>query len=90
MNALLAGLTGFWIWTVLNDEEGLFRPVNRWMQRGYYRRKWMSCPWCSGAWFALAATLGLRPPDDSIARTIVTALAAAAITGMLGSYFGED
>lgn len=88
---LIAGLAGFWLWTVLNDDDGIFRRFKEWAVQYHYGKKWITCPWCSGAWLAGIASLALyEVADTSIVRAIVIALAAAAITGMLGSYFGED
>ena len=88
VEALLAGMAGFWVWTVLNDEDGMFAPINRVLQKTRWTEKWLACPWCSGAWFSIAASLTLYHP--SIAEAIVTALAAAAVCGLLGSYFQGD
>lgn len=86
--ALVAGLAAVWLWTVLNDEDGIARPVTLLLQKRPTTNKWMSCPWCSGAWFAIAGSVALYHP--SVAATIVTALAAAAVTGLLGSYIQGD
>lgn len=83
--ALIAGLAGFWIWTVLNDETGIAKPIWHLLARYAVTRKWMMCPWCSGAWFAGGLSLSVYHP--SIMLAAVTALAAAAVTGILGSYF---
>lgn len=86
--ALVAGLAGLWVWTVLNDEDGMFGVVTRLLHRTRWTKKWLVCPWCSGAWFSGAASLIVFHP--SIAVAIVTALAAAGITGLLGSYIQGD
>jgi hypothetical protein len=86
--ALIAGLCGFWFWTVLNDDEGILAPLNRLFQKNRYTLKFMRCPWCSGAWFALIPSLLLF--HDDLIPAVVTGFAAAAITGMLGSYFQGD
>lgn len=84
--AILAGLAGLWVWTVLNDDEGIAGPLTRLLRKNDITQKWMECPWCSGAWFAIIATLPFTIPDGSVFPAIVIALAASAITGMLGSY----
>lgn len=86
--AVLAGLAGFWVWNVLNDEDGMFAPVPRLLHKNPITEKWLTCPWCSGAWFSGAASLLLF--HDWIAPAVITAIAAAAITGALGSYFQGD
>lgn len=86
--ALIAGLAGLWVWTVLNDDEGILAPVHRLLDKNHVTRKWMTCPWCSGAWFSIAATVVLFHP--SVLTTIVVALAASAICGMLGSYISGE
>lgn len=85
--ALLAGLASVWVWSVLNDDQGVAAPLTRLLRKNDITQKWMECPWCSGAWFALAATLVLY--DGGVATFIVVWLAAATITGTLGSYLGD-
>lgn len=94
MNALaevlIAALAALWGWMNLNDDTGIFGFIPRAAERvGGLREKGLKCPWCSGAWLAIAATLLLRSAGDPIGYTIVAAFAAAAVTGLLGSYFGE-
>jgi hypothetical protein len=81
--ALTAGLAGLWAWTVLNDDKGILRGINAELDKRTTWRKWMECPWCSGAWFAGLASLllGYRP-----SAKLVTAGAAAGVTGLIGSY----
>ena len=85
--AIVAGLFGFWFWTVLNDDEGIFSPLNRLLQKNRYSNKSLRCPWCSGAWFSIIPALVLF--HDPLAPALITAFAAAAITGTLGSQFGD-
>lgn len=86
--ALVSGLAAFWLWTVLNDDEGIFAPVTRLLHCTEVTKKWLACPWCSGAWFSVAASLSLS--HAQVAPAIITALAAAAVCGALGSYFQGD
>lgn len=86
--AVIAGLFGVWFHTVLNDDEGILAPVNHLLQRNQYTEKWMRCPWCSGAWFSIAGALVMF--HDPLAPAIITAFAAAAITGFIGSYIQGD
>lgn len=86
--AIIAGLFGLWVWTVLNDEEGMFALIPRLLFKNSVTKKWLICPWCSGAWFSGGASLILFHP--SIAPAVITALAAAAITGIVGSYIQGD
>lgn len=81
--AIIAALFGTWFWSVLNDDEGIFSPVNALLQKNGYTNKFMRCPWCSGAWFSIAPSLVLF--HEPLAPALITALAAAAITGILGS-----
>jgi hypothetical protein len=85
--ALIAGLFGVWFWTVLNDDEGILKPVNALLQKNRYSKKFMRCPWCSGAWFAIVPSLLLF--HEPLTPALITAFAAAAITGLIGSYFGD-
>jgi hypothetical protein len=86
--AVIAGLFGMWFWTVLNDETGIAKPVHNLLLKRDVTKKWMICPWCSGAWLAIIPSLLLF--HDDLIPAVVTAFAAAAITGMLGSYFQGD
>ena len=86
--ALICGLASVWLWTVLNDDTGILKPVNRLLDKHPISRKWMECPWCSGAWFAVIPSLILFHPTFFYA--VVTALAAAAIAGIVGSYIKGD
>lgn len=86
--AVLAGLFGVWWHTVLNDDEGILSPLNGLLLKNDYTAKWMRCPWCSGAWFSISASLLLF--HDPLAPAIITAFAAAAITGFIGSYIQGD
>lgn len=82
--AVVAGLASVWIWTVLNDDQGIAAPLTKLLRKNDFTQKWMECPWCSGAWFALAATVAVY--RDDILSMIVVWLAASAIAGMVGSY----
>ena len=82
--AVIAGLASVWLWTVLNDDQGIAAPLTKLLRKNDITRKWMECPWCSGAWFALAGTVALYRED--IVTLIVIWLAASAIAGMVGSY----
>ena len=81
--AIIAALFGTWFWTVLNDDEGIFSPVNTLLQKNRYSNKFMRCPWCSGAWFSIVPSLVML--HDPLDIAVITAFAAAAITGILGS-----
>lgn len=86
--AVIAGLCGVWFWTVLNDDEGIAAPLNGLLKKNRYTLKFMRCPWCSGAWFAIIPSLLLF--HDDLIPAVATAFAAAAITGLIGSYFQGD
>lgn len=81
---LIAGLASVWVWTVLNDDQGIAAPLTKLLRKNDLTQKWMECPWCSGAWFALAGVVILW--DGSTLSMIVVWLAASAIAGMVGSY----
>lgn len=85
--ALICGLVGFWFWSVLNDDTGIAAPVNRLLEKHRYTKKWMECPFCSGAWFAIIPSLILL--HDPLDVALITAFAAAAVTATLGAYFGD-
>ena len=86
--AVVAGLAGLWVWSVLNDEDGILKHVNQTLQKRPLTNKWMSCPWCSGAWFSIAFSLTLFHPLAPAA--LVVALSAAAVCGILGSYISGE
>lgn len=85
--AVIAGLFSFWLWSVLNDDTGILAPVHRVLLRTEFTKKWMECPFCSGAWFAIVPSLILF--YDPLLDALITAFAAAAIAAALGAYFGE-
>jgi uncharacterized membrane protein YfbV (UPF0208 family) len=82
--AVICGLFSVWFHTVLNDDEGIFSPLNRLLRKNGYTEKFMECPWCSGAWFAIIPSLILF--HDPLDAAIITAFAAAAIAGLIGMY----
>jgi hypothetical protein len=86
--AVIAGLFGVWWHANLNDEDGMFAPVPRLLYRHPWSEKWLMCPWCSGAWFSGGASLALF--HEKLIPALITAFAAAAITGILGSYIQGD
>lgn len=85
---MIAGLFGVWWHTVLNDDEGILSPLNGLLQKNDYTEKFMRCPWCSGAWFSVVPSLLLF--HDDLIPAVITAFAAAAITGFIGSYIQGD
>lgn len=84
MTALICGLAGVWVWSVLNDEDGIVGWLTRLLQKNSVTKKWMVCPWCSGAWFAGIASVSVC--HSGVAVTVVTALASAGVTGLVGSW----
>lgn len=55
---------------------------------------WLHCPWCSGTWLTALVTLAAdRTIDGGLQVPVLSAAAAAALTGLLGAYdpdaFGE-
>jgi len=82
--AVIAGLFGVWFHTVLNDDTGIAKPVNHLLARHPWTEKWMECPWCSGAWFSIIPSLLMF--HDDLTSAVITAFAAAAITGIVGMY----
>lgn len=85
---IVAGLAGLWLWTVLNDDEGIAAPLHHLLLKHPITKKWMSCPWCSGAWFSIVASVILYHP--SVLASIVVALAASAVCGLVGSYVAGE
>ena len=85
--AVICGLFSFWFWSVLNDDTGIAKPVNHLLEKNSFTKKWMECPFCSGAWFAIIPSLILL--HDPLDVALITAFAAAGIAGILGAYFGD-
>lgn len=85
--AVIAGLVSFWLWSVLNDETGIAAPLNRLLEKRDVTKKWMICPFCSGAWFAIIASLILF--HDPLGSALIVAFAAAGVVGVLAAYFGD-
>lgn len=81
--AIIAGLFSAWMWSVLNDETGIAKPIHNVLLKNSVTEKWMICPFCSGAWFAIIPSLILF--HDPLPDAVITAFAAAGITGLLGS-----
>jgi uncharacterized membrane protein len=86
--AVIAGLFSVWWHSNLNDEDGMFAFVPRLLYRHPWSKKWLMCPWCSGAWFAIIPSLILL--HDPLDVAIITAFAAAAIAGIIGMYVQGD
>lgn len=79
-DVILAGLAAFYVWSALNLLPFLARLRTL---PGY------GCPWCLGAWLALAATLAVDH-DHLGVGTLVSWFASAAIVGMLGVIVPDD
>jgi len=86
--AVIAGLFSVWWHANLNDEDGMFAPIPRRLYQHPWSKKWLMCPWCSGAWFAIIPSLILL--HDPLDAAIITAFAAAAIAGIIGMYVQGD
>ena len=86
--AVLAGLVGSWFWAVLNDEEGILEPLHRLLEKNEFTKKWMTCPLCSGAWFAIIPSLILF--HSAFWPAVITAFAAAAVSAIISIYFFGD
>lgn len=86
--AVIVGLGAFWLWAAVNMP-GPFSPVKAGLER--IHPKLPSCPFCLGAWLALALTLGLVWADFLVWREFAFVwLAGAGITGFLGSWQVSD
>lgn len=82
--AVICGLFAVWFHTVLNDDTGIAKPINHLLAKNPVTEKWMGCPWCSGAWFAIIPSFVLL--HDPLPEAIITAFAAAAIAGLVSMY----
>lgn len=82
--AIICGLFSVWFHTVLNDDEGIAAPISKVLAKNPVSKKWMVCPWCSGAWFAIIPSFVLL--HDPLDVAIITAFAAAAIAGIVSMY----
>lgn len=86
--AVIAGLFSAWCWAVLNDDEGIAGPLHRLLEKNEFTKKWMTCPLCSGAWFAIIPSLVLF--HDPLIPALIVAFAAAAVSAILTTYFLGD
>lgn len=86
--AVIAGLVGSWFWAVLNDDEGIAGPLHRLLSKNEFTKKWMECPLCSGAWFAIIPSLILF--HDALLPALITAFAAACVSAIISTYFLGD
>lgn len=86
--AVIAALFAVWWHSNLNDEDGMFAFVPRVLYRHPWSKKWLMCPWCSGAWLAGFASL-LMFHDDLI-PAVFTAFAAAGLTGIISMFVQGD
>jgi hypothetical protein len=91
-DVLVAALAAFWGWQVLNMR-GPLTPLRRLLVMLPAGPKLIVCPYCIGAWFALAATLVLQAGRLDWQITTMTWLAAAGLVGLVGSFipvYGEE
>ena len=88
----------FFIWWVLARTD---TPFLRWLQRPLRKRastfKFISCPWCAGAWASLVvALLGLATLDvahgwqGAVAELIVRWFGTAGLVGLAGTLIPDD
>lgn len=85
--AAVAGLAAFWLWFSIAVKP---LPGLKWMTDLPGQSFWR-CPWCLGAWLALAVTLLLTWADNSFGwHTPFVWLAAASIVGVAGSFVPDD
>lgn len=93
VDVLVLGFAAFWIWWVVAR---MSPPFLMWALRPLRRRpavrKFLACPWCAGAWIALALTLGAHAVTGAWgwASTPLTWLAASAIVGVAGTLIFDD
>ncbi|HLS32609.1 MAG TPA: DUF1360 domain-containing protein [Brevibacterium sp.] len=87
------GLAALWVWWVIARTSP---PFLMWALRPLRRRpavySFLACPWCAGAWIALALTLGAHAVTGAWgwASTPLTWLAASAIVGVAGTLIPDD
>lgn len=84
-DALVAGLAALYVWVFLSQlHTPGFGRLQRWARRGW-RVPLVGCPWCSGWWLGLVFTILLQLQRLDWIATPLTALAAAALCGFVGS-----
>lgn len=84
-DAALAGAAALYVWVLASQlHTPIIRPIQKWLRTGW-RRPMISCPWCSGFWLGIAFTVALQWHRLDWIVTPITALAAAAICGYVGS-----
>lgn len=100
VDVLVLGFAAFWIWWVVAR---MSPPFLMWALRPLRRRpavrKFLACPWCSGAWWAIAVVLvfvalavpmGVMTWTDVVLWAPFTALGASAVVGLTGTLIPDD
>ncbi len=54
---ILLALAAYRVWRILAEDTILDRPRDRWFPEGAKRTEFIGCPWCLGAWVAIAWTI---------------------------------
>lgn len=93
---VIAGLFGIWLYVAINLDSAPF-PL-RWLRNLLLRLprggKLVKCPWCLGFWASGSAYVVLSASEGSLSLlgTPIGAVAAAGVTGLLGSFIsiGDD
>lgn len=88
-HALALGLAAYFVFYA-QAHAPFLRPLHRLL--GRLHPLLPKCPWCLGAWIAIALTVAAHAVTHSLhpAQTPVQALAAAATSGLVGSFLPDD
>lgn len=92
VEVLVAGLAAVWGWQVLNMPAA--PPPISWISSGLRRLPrgdhLVGCPFCIGAWLAIVGVLVQTYNHLSWTATPVACLAAAGLTGIIGTLLPHD
>lgn len=84
--ALIIGGATFYLWMLAAQlHTPIIYPIQKWLRLSW-RRPLIGCPYCFGFWGAVALTLLVQWGRLDWVMTPLTILAAAALSGFVGSF----
>lgn len=100
IDVLVVALAAFYLWWLFARTDTPFlRFIQRPIRRHPKAYKFFACPWCAGAWWALAVTLyiavfcmtiGVMTLAQFVVWAPVTWLGSAALVGIAGTLIPDD
>lgn len=84
---LVVGMSTLYVWIFASQlHTPGFRRLQSWLRKGW-RRPLVGCPYCFSFWAGSALTVALQWGRLDVIATPLSALASAALAGLLGAYF---